>query len=182
MKPAVGAQRRVAYAGRADTALGPMLLAASGGKIVGIKFARGGRSEGAAADELRRELERSFEVVFDGKRVRPLMDQVRAYIAGERKTIAAKIDVSWVTPFRRDVLLATAAIPRGQVASYAEIARRAGRPQAFRAVGNTMHTNPIPVVIPCHRVVASDGGLGGFGGGPEMKRYLLRLEGAELGQ
>jgi methylated-DNA-[protein]-cysteine S-methyltransferase len=75
----------------------------------------------------------------------------------------------------------TYAIPRGQIATYGEIARRVGRPRAFRAVGNTMRLNPIPIVIPCHRVVGTNGDLTGFGGGLSMKRRLLELEGAVLG-
>ncbi len=86
-----------------------------------------------------------------------------------------------MTPFRREVLLACAAIPRGQVSTYADLARRVGRPAAFRAVGNTMRTNPVPIVIPCHRVIGSDGSLTGFGGGLDVKRRLLELEGALLG-
>jgi methylated-DNA-[protein]-cysteine S-methyltransferase len=78
------------------------------------------------------------------------------------------------------VLYETYAIPRGQVATYAELARRVGRPRAFRAVGNTMRLNPIPIVIPCHRVVGVNGDLTGFGGGLGMKRKLLELEGAVL--
>ena len=69
-----------------------------------------------------------------------------------------------------------AAIPYGETVSYAEIARRVGRPRAYRAVGAANGRNPIPIIIPCHRVVASDGGLGGYGGGLPLKRRLLELE------
>jgi O-6-methylguanine DNA methyltransferase len=95
----------------------------------------------------------------------------------KRKDFDLEVDLSWVTPFRREVLLECARIPRGQVATYADLERRVGRPRAFRAVGNTMRTNPIPVVIPCHRVVGTNGSLTGFGGGLDMKRRLLQLEG-----
>jgi methylated-DNA-[protein]-cysteine S-methyltransferase len=84
------------------------------------------------------------------------------------------------TPFQRSVWQAILSIPRGATISYAELARRAGRPGAARAVGQAVGSNPIPLLIPCHRVVASDGGLGGFGGGLPMKRKLLRQEGVEV--
>jgi O-6-methylguanine DNA methyltransferase len=73
-----------------------------------------------------------------------------------------------------------AKVPRGEVTTYAELARRAGKPAAFRAVGHTMATNPVPIVVPCHRVLGSDGSLHGFGGGLDMKARLLALEGARL--
>ena len=69
-------------------------------------------------------------------------------------------------------------VPYGETASYAEMAARAGRPRAYRAAGSACATNPIPIVVPCHRVLASGGGLGGYGGGLDVKKYLLHLEGA----
>jgi methylated-DNA-[protein]-cysteine S-methyltransferase len=83
-----------------------------------------------------------------------------------------------VGPFGRRLLRATAAIPFGDVLSYAEVAAEAGSPRGFRAAGNALGSNPIPIVIPCHRVLRSGGALGGYGGGLERKRFLLALEGA----
>jgi methylated-DNA-[protein]-cysteine S-methyltransferase len=83
-----------------------------------------------------------------------------------------------VGSFGRRVLRVTAEIPYGGVLSYAEVAADAGRPRASRAAGNALGANPIPIVIPCHRVLRSGGALGGYGGGVERKRWLLELEGA----
>ncbi len=86
------------------------------------------------------------------------------------------------TPFQRDVLDVLREIPRGNVMSYQEIAERVGRPRAFRAVGNAVAANPVPLVIPCHRVVRKDRSLGGFSfGSPEVKAQLLAMEGARVG-
>ena len=82
-----------------------------------------------------------------------------------------------LTPFQRLVYRATARIPKGQVRSYAWVARRIGRPRAARAVGNALNRNPFTPLVPCHRVVRTDGSLGGYAGGPEKKRRLLRREG-----
>lgn len=170
--------RPVAQFGLTDTPIGSLLIAANDNRLVAIKF---------GVDELRlvdalvaldREFHGSYEFVRDDRRVAGVMKQVRDYLAGRRTAFDLEFDLSWVTPFRRQVLLACAAVPRGEVASYAELARRVGHPRAARAVGNTMRTNPIPIVIPCHRIVASDGGIGGFGGGLDMKQQLLSLEGA----
>ena len=92
---------------------------------------------------------------------------------------ALPVDFRSVTPFQQEVLEETAAIPRGQTRSYGWLAERTGRPGAARAVGQTMARNPVPLVIPCHRVVRSDGRIGAYGlGGPGHKRTLLRIEGA----
>lgn len=173
------AQRTAAYT-LTDTAIGPLLVAACDGKLVAIKFHVDERRLTGALDELRHELHSTFALERDDRALAPITKHLRAYLEGKRKDLDIPFDVSWVTPFRRDVLLAVAAVPRGHVASYGEIARRVGRPNAFRAVGNTMRTNPIPLVIPCHRVVGSNGSLTGFGGGLDMKDRLLALEGARL--
>lgn len=99
------------------------------------------------------------------------------YFAGKVRSFAIPLDLTGVTPFQCRVLKACAAIPRGQVLTYAELARKAGKPAAARAVGRVMATNPISIVIPCHRVVGSDMRLHGYGGGLAMKKRLLELEG-----
>jgi methylated-DNA-[protein]-cysteine S-methyltransferase len=88
------------------------------------------------------------------------------------------LDWTLVAPFARRVLRATSQIPYGGVLSYAEVAADAGSPRGFRAAGNALGANPIPIVVPCHRVLRSGGALGGYGGGLERKRFLLQLEGA----
>ena len=111
--------------------------------------------------------------------------QVREYLAGRRKTFSVPLDLRAVTPFRRKVLLACRQVPYGTTVTYGQLAARAGRPMAARAVGQAMASNPVPLVIPCHRVLAAGGGLGGFmgaaAGGLCLKRRLLELEGVRTG-
>jgi methylated-DNA-[protein]-cysteine S-methyltransferase len=111
----------------------------------------------AALDAVRRELDQYFE--------------------GRRRSFELALDWALIGPFARRVLHATAAIPYGSVLSYADVAARAGSPRGSRAAGNALGSNPIPIVIPCHRVLRSGGALGGYGGGLDRKRHLLTLEG-----
>lgn len=170
--------RPIAYYTCVETAVGPMLVAGYGRRLVAVKLSADPQHIDRDAEQMHREMHGAFDLVRDDAKAGPLARQIADYIEGTRTSFDLDVDLSWVTPFRREVLLETARVPRGEVASYAEIARRVGRPRAFRAVGNTMRTNPIPIVIPCHRVVGSDGTLTGFGGGLDMKRRLLALEGA----
>ncbi len=104
--------------------------------------------------------------------------QVEAYFAGERHAFDLPLDWSLVSGFPREVLRELASgVPFGAVVGYGDLAERVGQPGAAQAVGMAMGANPLPVVVPCHRVVESDGGIGGFGGGLETKRRLLALEG-----
>jgi methylated-DNA-[protein]-cysteine S-methyltransferase len=100
------------------------------------------------------------------------------YFAGRRHTFDLALDWALIAPFGRRVLRMTAAIPYGGVLSYAEVAAEAGSPRGARAAGNALGANPIPIVIPCHRVLRAGGALGGYGGGLDRKRFLLELEGA----
>ena len=111
-------------------------------------------------------------------RTADIVHQLRAYFTGERRTFDVRLDLRHVSPFQRRVLMAAASVPPGQVVSYGEIARRIGQPRGSRAVGQALGHNPIPIVIPCHRVIAAGGRIGGYGGGLPTKRKLLRLEGA----
>ncbi|RJX29014.1 MAG: methylated-DNA--[protein]-cysteine S-methyltransferase [Desulfarculus sp.] len=106
----------------------------------------------------------------------PAGRQLAAYFAGRAPALDAAVDLSGLSDFSRRVLLACRGIPYGQTASYGQLARRAGSPRAARAVGQVMHNNPVPIFIPCHRVLGADGSLTGFGGGLPMKEYLLALE------
>jgi methylated-DNA-[protein]-cysteine S-methyltransferase len=104
--------------------------------------------------------------------------ELRAYIAGKLHAFSVPIDLELATPFARKVLTKLGHLPPGRVTTYGALARQVGRPKGARAVGGAVGSNPVPVVIPCHRVVATSG-LGGFGGGLPMKRWLLRLEGLD---
>jgi len=104
--------------------------------------------------------------------------QLEEYFAGKRTEFDLPLELDG-TAFQKDVWLALADIPYGKTISYAELANMVGRPSAFRAVGQANGANPIPIVLPCHRVIASGGGIGGYGGGLDMKRQLLALEGAD---
>ncbi len=106
----------------------------------------------------------------------PVRRQLDEYFAGTRREFDLPLDWALVRGFARAVLEATARIPYGETRTYAEIAAEAGSPRAFRAAGNALGSNPIAIVIPCHRVVASGGRIGGYGGGLERKRLLLDLE------
>jgi methylated-DNA-[protein]-cysteine S-methyltransferase len=108
----------------------------------------------------------------------PVRRELDEYFSGHRRTFDLALDWALITPFARRVLRKTAAIPYGGHLSYAEVAAEAGSPRGARAAGNALGSNPIPIVIPCHRVLHSGGGLGGYGGGLDRKRYLLELEGA----
>jgi methylated-DNA-[protein]-cysteine S-methyltransferase len=112
----------------------------------------------ARLDEARRELDRYFE--------------------GRQQDFELPLDWQLTHGFYRKVLRATARIPYGQTRSYTEMAKRAGSPRAVRATGSALGSNPLPIVVPCHRVLRSGGTLGGYGGGIEMKQTLLELEGA----
>ena len=107
--------------------------------------------------------------------------QLCEYFQGKRKRFDLKLAPTG-TPFQLTVLQALQTIPAGETRSYLEIARQIGRPAAIRAVGAANGRNPLPIVIPCHRVIGSDGSLTGFGGGLKTKLFLLQLEGAKLNQ
>ncbi|HYC21634.1 MAG TPA: methylated-DNA--[protein]-cysteine S-methyltransferase [Candidatus Bathyarchaeia archaeon] len=129
--------------------------------VARIGFGRGrSRAEGAAA---RRWLEQARE-------------ELAEYLAGERAFFSFALDLSRVAPFQRAVLDSAQEIPLGEVRGYGWVARQIGNPRAVRAVGTALGTNPVPLVVPCHRVIHSDGTIGGFGGGLPLKRWLLRLE------
>ena len=108
--------------------------------------------------------------------VSKLVTQLEEYFVGERTEFDVPLALAG-TPFQKDVWMALAEIPYGKSVSYAELAGMVGRPTAFRAVGQANGANPIPIVLPCHRVLASGGKIGGYGGGLAMKRKLLELEG-----
>ena len=114
--------------------------------------------------------------VFSAHQFKDLMERLRVYFGGGKVAFPDELDFSGATPFQREVWEATRLIPYGETRSYAWVAVQIKKPRAVRAVGQALGRNPLPIIVPCHRVVASDGKLGGYGGGLEMKRYLLNLE------
>ena len=109
-----------------------------------------------------------------------IAEELHAYFCGELRGFTIPPDLDGVTDFTRKVLQATATVPYGETVSYGEIARMIDMPGATQAVGNALGSNPVPIVIPCHRVIRSDGSMGWFTGGPQIKRALLRLEGIDF--
>jgi len=115
------------------------------------------------------------EIIRDNRRNKEVLLQIKKYLKGELKRFDCRL-VFEGTPFQKKVWSALAKIPYGQTRSYKEIARAIGHPKAFRAVGNANGQNSIPLIIPCHRVIESNGGLGGFGHGVKVKKQLLEFE------
>jgi len=109
-----------------------------------------------------------------------LIERLGAYYDGHQVDFPDKLDFSEATAFQREVWAASRLIPYGQTRSYTWVAEHIGKPKAVRAVGQALGRNPLPVIVPCHRVLAIDGAIGGFSGGLEMKRFLLRLESSSV--
>ena len=138
-----------------------------------------GITEKAFLDDLRkRGPDNCFQE--DETRLSPLFKEIEAYLAGSLRTFTTPVDWSTISGFQKDVLQITFAIPYGETRTYQQIADQLGRKGAARAVGRAEATNPIPLVIPCHRVIGSDGSLHGYGMGSGIatKHWLLNLEGA----
>ncbi len=112
------------------------------------------------------------------KELLKLAGQMKRYFKGEEVEFTTRLDFSSLPPFTQRVLREVKEIPYGEVRTYKEIAQAIGNPKASRAVGQALKRNPVPILIPCHRVIRSNGKLGGFSLGREVKRYLLKLEGA----
>ena len=108
--------------------------------------------------------------------LRSVAEKIERYTAGERVAFDEPVELAEMGEFHRRVLQVCREIPYGSTCAYGELAARAGRPGAARAVGAAMARNPVPILVPCHRVIRSDGSLGGFGGGLELKRRMLQLE------
>jgi methylated-DNA-[protein]-cysteine S-methyltransferase len=168
----------VYYDSLADTPVGPLFIALTNKGIVALEY-----SESATASAGRLRQRGSYELIHSREKVSHAAREVMDYLEGRRADFDLPLDLTGLTTFQRLVLLAVVGVPRGKVATYAEIARKIDRPRAARAVGQALRRNPIPIVIPCHRVLASDGGLGGYTGrgGLRTKKQLLSLEGVRLG-
>lgn len=154
-----------------DSPLGPLLVASSRRGLVRLSY----DSDEAVIEDLASRI--SPRIVEAQAFLDPIRRELDEYFEGARTHFDAPIDWTLVAGFGRRVLRATAAIPFGQTLSYREVATAAGNPAASRAAGNALGRNPIPVVIPCHRILHSGGGLGGYTGGLDRKVRLLELEG-----
>jgi methylated-DNA-[protein]-cysteine S-methyltransferase len=119
-------------------------------------------------------------VVPDHRRSSVLARELDQYFNGRRRAFDIDVDLSGLTSFQTKILAATAKIPFGAVSTYQAVARRTGNERASRAAGGALNQNPIPIVVPCHRVVGSNGSLVGYAGGLEVKRRLLAIEGADV--
>jgi O-6-methylguanine DNA methyltransferase len=166
--------------------IGPLFLAASAQGLVALEFdARlpGQQSIRPNPRHLRRESEnekKRSKFEDSPSLLRPYVSEMEEYFAGKRREFTFPLDLRG-TDFQKACWRALLAIPYGETRSYADIARAVGKPNAFRAVGMANNRNPIAIVVPCHRVIASDGTLCGYGGGLDVKRKLLELEGALSG-
>lgn len=152
---------------RIDSPVGPLLLAASDAGLHAIEF-HDARHPVKRGDDWH---EGNHPLLREAER------QLREYFAGKRRSFDLPLAPKG-TPFQREVWQALASIPYGSTSSYGELAARVGRPSASRAVGAANGRNPLPIVLPCHRVIGADGSLTGFGGGLPTKQFLLKLEGA----
>ncbi len=159
--------------GEMGSPLGRLFVGISPRGLCALDF---GRQE---ADFLQR-FERRARLEKNPKAVQQVIAQLRDYFAGERFDFALPLDLAKLTPFQQSVLTVTRRITPGQVWTYHRVAEELGRPHASRPVGQALARNPVPIVIPCHRVIASDGSLTGYSGGSglQAKRWLLQLEGA----
>jgi methylated-DNA-[protein]-cysteine S-methyltransferase len=152
-----------------ESPLGPLLLAGDRRGLKSIEFPAGKAGKGHESGWERSD--EDFAVVAT---------QLREYFAGERRVFDIPLNLSG-TPFQLAVWEKVREIPYGKTVSYADIALAIGRPRAVRAVGAANRQNPVPIVIPCHRVIGKDGSLTGYGGGLECKATLLRIEGVVIG-
>jgi methylated-DNA-[protein]-cysteine S-methyltransferase len=163
----------VAYA-ETDSPIGELIIFVTPRGLLRVKYADE-PIEGVLAEVAARV---SPRILRAPSRTDEARRELEAYFALRRRDFNLPIDWSLVRGFSARVLRETARIPFGRVRSYGQVAAEAGSPRAARATGNALGSNPIPIVVPCHRVLHADGGLGGYSGGLDRKRYLLALEGS----
>jgi methylated-DNA-[protein]-cysteine S-methyltransferase len=156
-----------------DSPVGDLLVAVTPQGLVRLAF-----DPERVLDELAERV--SPRVVEAPARLDPVRRELDEYFDGRRRAFDLAVDWSLTSGFRRRVLEATARIPAGQVTTYGALAERVGNPRASRAVGGAVGSNPVAIVVPCHRVLPAAGGVGNYGGGPERKAFLLELEHARL--
>ena len=165
-----------------DSPVGPLFLAVSQQGLMALEFDKrlpGQQTIRPNPRDLRNEATR-LQFQESAEKLQPYVRELQEYFAGDRREFTFPLDLRG-TGFQVACWRALLAIPYGETRTYADIARAVGRPQGFRAVGMANNRNPIAIVVPCHRVIASDGTLCGYGGGLDVKRKLLELEGALSG-
>jgi methylated-DNA-[protein]-cysteine S-methyltransferase len=168
----------VAYAS-VDSPFGELLIAATDRGVVKLALPSHGGVHLTEEEILEQLAERvSPRVLKSPKRLDPVRRELDQYFEGKLRDFESPVDWRLSHGFTDKVLHAVARIPYGETRSYGEVAKRAGNPRAFRAAGTACGANPVPLIVPCHRVVQSSGKPGNYGGGPEMKRSLLELEGS----
>lgn len=158
------------------TPLGDLRLAASDFGLVAVEWAESQPEFDSYLTRLKRPIQPNARGIV------PYIKQLREYLEVKRRTFTIPIDWTLFRPFQREALQAVFRIPYGETRTYAEIAAQINRPNAYRAVGRANATNPMPLVIPCHRVIGTDGKLHGYGGGEGLptKEWLLKMEGAVM--
>jgi methylated-DNA-[protein]-cysteine S-methyltransferase len=154
-----------------DTPIGPLYLAVTDNGLNHVGFSQ-------PQDSFIGQLNPMARTERNPRAITEVADQLVEYFAGRRKMFDLRVDWRGVGDFQRRVLLASLDIPLGRTLTYQQVAQAIGKPKSSRAVGQALARNPIPVVIPCHRVLGSDGSLHGYAGGLDRKEILLRLEGA----
>jgi len=166
----------VAYA-TLDSPVGKLLLAATPRGLVRVAYLDAGDEEDAVLEQLSAKI--SPRVLAAPRRLDEPRRELDQYFASARREFEVPLDWQLTHGFGRRVLEATARIPFGSVSTYKRVAADAGSPRGFRAAGNALGSNPLPIIVPCHRVLHSTGGLGGYTGGLERKELLLDLEGGQ---
>jgi methylated-DNA-[protein]-cysteine S-methyltransferase len=159
-----------------DSPLGPLWIAVGPKGVLAIHYG----DEPSTAELARIVRTYGPGVLPDARRVDPVARELDQYFAGARKRFDIAVDLTPLTEFQRRILSATARVAFGEVSTYATVARQAGSEKASRAAGQALGANPIPIVVPCHRILASDGTLGGYSGGLDAKRRLLGFERREI--
>jgi len=169
------------YSATLKSPIGPLFLAASDKGLLALEFDFKPEGKGSLRRSLRQQ-DGGDEIIWQKstERMSPYRTELEEYFAGQRKQFDFPLDLQG-TDFQLACWRGLLAIPYGETRSYADLARAVGKPNAFRAVGMANNRNPIAIVVPCHRVIASDGSLCGYGGGLDVKRKLLELEGALTG-
>jgi methylated-DNA-[protein]-cysteine S-methyltransferase len=159
-----------------DTPLGDLRLAVSDLGLVAVEWADSQLQMDAYLARLKRPLEQNVEML------KPYLREILLYTKGKLREFTFQVDWDTLRPFQKKAMQAVYAIPYGETRTYSEIAAQIGHPNAPRAVGRANATNPMPLVIPCHRLIGTDGKLHGYGGGQglQTKEWLLKMEGAIL--